>query len=170
MVLILLQTKVQHKRRQELYSTCITNWCQTGACKQRGETEMWCLGISLWRMGECRQIAPSRSYHQQSIPRGNERSVGWVLARNIRIDRSLNENMWCSILLSGFMANVTSMQFRHCQRSYSSVCHLYGIIHKHLQVQHWSRWALRARMEEFFRDWACPNQYNNGERWCSWRK
>ena len=147
MVLIFLQTKVQHKIMRELCSPCVTNWGQTSTCKQRGKTEMWYLGISLCRMGECRKTAPSRSYHPQPITRVNVSSIVWGCAHNIRIDGSSNENMWCSILLSVFMANVPSIQVRHCQWSWSSVFHFCGIIYKHLQVQHWSRWELRARME-----------------------
>ena len=39
------------KSRQELCSPYVTKWFQIGTCEPRGETEMWCLGISLCRMG-----------------------------------------------------------------------------------------------------------------------
>ena len=41
----LLYTKLQHKRMQELFSLCVTNWYETSTCEQRGGKEMWCLGI-----------------------------------------------------------------------------------------------------------------------------
>ena len=51
---------------------------------------MWCLGVSLCRMGECRQTALSRSYHQQPITRGNVAlfffQVLWPMCHPSKID------------------------------------------------------------------------------------
>ena len=61
------------------------------------------------------QTSPSRSYWQKPIPRENLMWVGWWHANNINIENGYNENMLSSIIISGLMANVPSIQFIHCQ-------------------------------------------------------
>ena len=96
------QESVKHKSTfMFTFTLCNIYTLTTGARPvpaKIGEMEIWCLGISICGMGECRKTAPSRSYHHKPIPRVTVRSVGWGRAHNIRIDGSSNENMLWSII------------------------------------------------------------------------
>ena len=56
-------------------------------------TEIVVLGNFTMQDGRMQTNSTVENYHQKPIPRGNASPDGWGSDQNIRIERSLNENM-----------------------------------------------------------------------------